>query len=77
MLCYRNAYCKSDAFMKNIKEIQMYFDDLVRVALLFPAHIEEKVDLVWLAQETLRKYINFDDLVWVALLFHAHIEEIS
>ena len=39
--------------------------------------LKKEVDLVWVAQETLRKSIYFDDLVWVALLFHAHIQEIS
>ena len=39
--------------------------------------LKKEVDLVWVAQETLRKSICFDDLVWVALLFHANIEEIS
>ena len=39
--------------------------------------LKKEVDLVWVAQETLRKHMYFDDLVWVALLFHAHIEEIS
>ena len=39
--------------------------------------VKKQVDLEWVAQETLRKYMYFDDLVWVALLLHAHIEEIS
>ena len=39
--------------------------------------LKKEVDLVWVAQETLRKSIYFDDLVWVALLFHAHIKEIG
>ena len=39
--------------------------------------LKKEVDLVWVAQETLRKSIYFDDLVWVALLFHALFQEIS
>ena len=39
--------------------------------------LKKEVDLVWVAQETLRKSICFGDLVWSALLFHANIEEIS
>ena len=39
--------------------------------------LKKEVDLVWVAQETLRKHMYFDDLVWVALLFYVHIEEIS
>ena len=39
--------------------------------------LKKEVDLLWVAQETLRKYMYFDDLVRVALLFHAHIEEIG
>ena len=37
--------------------------------------LKKEVDLVWVAQETLRKLMYFNDLVWMALLFHAHIEE--
>ena len=37
--------------------------------------LKKEVDLVWGAQETMKKSIYFDDLVWVALLFHVHVEE--
>ena len=54
-----------------------YFDDLVWVALLLHAHIEEGSRFSVGGPRLLRKYINLGDLVWMALLFHAPIAEIS